>query len=228
MGLNKGEARLGATSKRRITKEVMGRAKEYFTGARPSHDWSHTERVYQTCLKIGPREGADCFVLGLAALLHDIGREDEYASNGAVCHAEASLAKAREILSGYDLPAGDLENVLHCIAAHRYRGEVAPSTLEARVLSDADKLDALGAIGVARAYLWLGEFGRPLYDEPESSDDVMARLPEDDSLQREWLVKLRYLKDRMHTESARRIAASRHRYMERYLRRLEREVKGRA
>lgn len=206
----------------------MDQARAYFVGARPSHDWSHTERVYHTCLKIGAREGADRFVLTLAALLHDVGREDEYASNGAVCHAEASLAKARDILGNYSLPATDLENVLHCIAAHRYRGQVAPTTLEAQVLSDADKLDALGAVGVARAYLWLGEFGRPLYDEPESGGDVMARLPEDDSLQREWLVKLRLLKDRMYTQSARRIAESRHRYMERYLRRLEMEVKGRA
>jgi uncharacterized protein len=214
--------------KRRIISEVAAIAQEYFVGAKPSHDWSHTERVYRTCLKIGSAEGADLFVLSLAALLHDIGREDEYASNGAVCHAEASLAKARDILSAYDLAPAELDNALHCIAAHRFRGETSPATLEAKALSDADKLDALGAIGVARAYLWLGEFGRPLYAEPEDEADVMARVPENDSLQREWLVKLRFLRERMHTVSARRIADSRHQYLARYLRRLEKEVKGQA
>ncbi len=96
------------------------------------------------------------------------------------------------------------------------------------MLSDADKLDALGAVGVARAYLWLGECGRPLFAEPEDEADAMARMPENDSLQREWLVKLRLMRERVHTASARRMADSRHEYMARYLRRLEKEVKGQA
>ena len=219
-------ARLLTSRERRIIQEIEARARDYFIGAKPSHDWSHTQRVYNSCRRIGAREGANLFVLSLAALLHDIGREDEYASEGAICHAEASASRARELLLPYHLPPATLDNVLHCISAHRFRGETSPQTLEAKVLSDADKLDALGAIGVARAYLWLGEFGRPLYEEPEDELDAMTRRPENDSMQREWLVKLRFLKDRMYTTSARRIAESRHRFMAQYLRRLEREVHG--
>jgi uncharacterized protein len=215
-------------SKRQIIDEVTKTAHGFFVGAKPSHDWSHTERVSSMCIRIGTKEHADRFVLALAALLHDIGREEEYASEGAVCHAEASTAKAREILTRYQLEPAVLENVLHSIAAHRFRGDLNPETLEAKVLSDADKLDAIGAIGVARSYLWLGEFGGPLYDEPGDEQDAMQRRPENDSLQREWVVKLRFLKERMYTETARRIAVSRTVYLERYLRRLELEVKGKA
>lgn len=220
--------KLSKEKREQIVGGVMALAREYFVNAKPSHDWSHTERVYHNCLRIGAREGANLFVLALASLLHDIGREDEYASNGAVCHAEVSAAKARDILEGYDLPPEDLENILHSIVTHRYRSERMPLTLEAKVLSDADKLDALGAVGVARAYLWLGEFGRPLWVEADNDGDLMVHAPENDSLRREWRIKLRFLKDGMHTESARRLADSRHRYMARYLRRLEMELNGQA
>ncbi|MGD0783357.1 MAG: HD domain-containing protein, partial [Candidatus Aminicenantales bacterium] len=177
------------------------------------------------CLRIGRREKADLFVLTLAALLHDIGRADEDRSNGRRCHALAGAGRARKILANHGLPEDLTGRVVHCIAAHRYRKAVRPETLEARVLFDADKLDSIGAVGIGRAFLFAGEVGARLHDK---DIDVEKTKPytKDDTAYREFLVKLRHIRDRMTTAEGRRIARRRHAFMVGFFARLNRETTG--
>jgi uncharacterized protein len=191
-----------------------------------AHGWDHAERVWRLCEKIGIREGADLGILELAALLHDIGRGKEKASGGKVCHAAAGAEQAREILEQHGLPPETVERVTHCIAAHRFRGEGSrPRTLEARVLFDADKLDALGAVGVGRAFLFAGEVGARLHN-PEVEIEKTRSYSQEDTAFREFSVKLRKIRDRMLTATGRRMAEDRHGFMVEFFERLHREVRG--
>jgi len=191
-----------------------------------AHGWDHAERVWRLCEHIGTREGADLHVLELAAFLHDIGRAQEKASGGRICHARAGAERARKILEEEGVPPETVERVIHCIASHRFRGENSrPRSLEARVLFDADKLDALGAVGVGRAFLFAGEVGARLHN-PEVDLDKTRSYSREDTALREFSVKLCKIRDRMLTETGRRMAEDRHAYMVSFFERLDREVAG--
>lgn len=204
-----------------VRKEV----KRVFADARGSHDWEHTERVAKLCLHIGKKENADLEVLHLAALLHDIGREHQDKANGTICHAEKGAAIARELLGGYALEEALIEKVVHCIETHRFRGDHVPQSKEAQVLFDADKLDAMGATGIGRAFLFAGEVGAKLHDK-EIVVEHTAAYSREDTAYREYLVKLVTLKDRMLTEEGKRMAQARHQFMVEFFNRLNREVEG--
>ena len=208
---------------------IRARAKGFFRSAPPSHDWSHVERTYRLCVKIGKREKADLQILKAAALLHDIARMDEDASSGKICHAERSATMAEKILKEVKFPRMKIRQVMHCIESHRFRGMRKPMTLEAKVLSDADKLDAIGAIGVARAYAYGGEHGYRLY----------GKIPKNYKLQRfknprihnpviEYRQKLQKIKERLLTKTGREIARGRHRFLTMFFRRLFNEIEGKA
>ena len=191
-----------------------------------SHARDHAERVWRLCEKIGAGEGADLEILELAAFLHDIGRGEEKASGGKVCHARAGAEKARGILEEQGCPPETVNRVTHCIATHRFRGENSrPRTLEARVLFDADKLDALGAVGVGRAFLFAGEVGARLHN-PEVDLEKTRSYSREDTAYREFSVKLRKIRDRMLTETGKRMAEDRHAFMVSFFQRLNREVVG--
>ncbi len=114
------------------------------------HGFPHVERVYDLSLKIGKKFDADIKILKIAALLHDVGRNKEGVKAFKRNHAEISAELANNFLATFDLPKEDIENIIHCIRAHSFSNEIKPKTLEAKILSDADKLDALGAIGLYR------------------------------------------------------------------------------
>ncbi len=149
---------------------------------------------------------------GAAAYLHDIGRVHQDRSGGRICHAERGAAMARDILA--DLPLSDdrRENIIHCVATHRFRRGASPRTIEARVLFDADKLDAIGAVGVARAFLFAGELGARLHS-PEVDVVRAPAYSVDDTGYREYVVKLSRIRERILTASGRRLADERHRFM---------------
>ena len=138
-------------------------ALQHFHDARGSHNWDHTIRVCRLCEHIGTKEGVDMDVLLTAAYLHDIGRSYQDDSNGSICHAQKGAQLAKPILGQLPLSGEQKNNVLHCIRSHRFRGDLRPETPEAKVLFDADKLDAIGAVGVARAFLFAGEVGARLH-----------------------------------------------------------------
>lgn len=195
-----------------LVDDIRCQAQKAFAGASGSHDWQHSLRVHQLCLRIGPEAGADMVVLEAAAYLHDIGRACQDNSNGSVCHAAKGARIAEELLSPLPLEVEQKENIIHCIRAHRYRSDCTPQTIEARVLFDADKLDAIGAIGIARAYLFAGELGACLHN-PDLAPEEAEPYSINDTGHREFAIKLNKIKDRMMTEPGRRIAQGRHDFM---------------
>ncbi len=205
--------------------KVREEARAGFGSARGSHDWDHTERVLELCLRIGRKEKADLEVLRLAAILHDIGREAEDKSGGRLCHGARGAVLAAGILKRHGLERDTISRVVHCIAAHRFRGRQEPESLEAKVLFDADKLDSIGAVGIGRAFLFAGEVGARLHD-PAVDTRKTRPYTREDTAYREFLVKLSRIKDRMHTEEGKRLARERHRFMVGFFDRLNKEARG--
>jgi uncharacterized protein len=172
-------------------------------------------------------EGADGEIVRAAALLHDITRAAED-RRGEGDHAETAAKRAREILLGRGVQPERADAVAQAIAAHRYRGSRQPQTLEARILFDADKLDSIGAIGIARAYAIAGALNQRLWSEPHEGG-IATRDQHRDANHTpvaEFMVKLRYVRDRVHTPAAKKIAQERHDYMSQFFERLGREIRG--
>lgn len=196
-----------------------------YTRAGSAHDFDHVLRVLGLAERIGTAEGADLRIVRTAALLHDVARAE--AAESGQCHALLGSQRARDILAGQ--PTEQVEAVAHAIAAHRFRGTIPPETLEAKVVSDADKLDAIGAIGVARAYAVAGRQGSRLWGvvAPEYHESA-ASSPREHTPVHEYVFKLSTLKDRLYTPTARAIAEGRHHFMAQFFERLDREVRGEA
>lgn len=213
----------------KIIEEIREEAKEYFAKGDSSHDWSHIERVYNSALKIAKEEKANLDVIKIAAYLHDIGRNDEIKSNGKICHATRGVEIAETILSKYDIDEGLVENIKHCILTHRNRNNHHPETIEAKVLFDADKLDSIGAIGIARDFLFAGIYNAPLYTGREKEILKEAdnyAYTRDDTALLEYYHKLSKIKDRIITKTAQKIAKERHEYMKEFFKRFDKEIRG--
>lgn len=204
---------------------TIAEARRYYEGADAVHDFDHVLRVLALAERIAQAEGADLEIVRAAALLHDVEREQAEAQG--FDHAEYAAARAREILAGQS--PEKVEAVAQAIAAHRFRAGPAPATLEAQVLFDADKLDALGAIGVARAFAYGGAHGQRLWT-PLDDVDAARWQAEGDTADHtpvhEFVVKLSRLKERLFTSTGRAIAEERHAYMAAFYARLEAEVRG--
>ncbi|HDZ18770.1 hypothetical protein LCGC14_1971580 [marine sediment metagenome] len=116
------------------------------------HGFSHVKRVLNSCLNIGKKLNANLIILEISALLHDIGRKHENKGNMGKNHAEISAGMALNFLTSRDfkLSQEEIDNIIHSIRSHSFSNIALPNTLEAKILSDADKLDALGAIGLFR------------------------------------------------------------------------------
>jgi uncharacterized protein len=205
---------------------TVDQAHELYTDDDPVHDFDHILRVLALAEHIGAAEGADMEVLRAAALLHDVGRDEAEASGQD--HAQFAAAQARQILDS--APPAKVEAVVQAILAHRFRSGPPPESLEGRVLFDADKLDAIGAIGVARAFAYSGRAGKRLW--APVTDDYLDRwrrgLVESDehTAAHEFAVKLSRLRERLFTSEGRRIAEERHAVMARFFERLADEVTG--
>jgi len=204
-------------------------AQSYYSDEDAAHNFEHVLRVLRLAERIGEAEGADMEVLRAAVLLHDVARVAE--DQGGPCHAEAGAERAREILAGH--PTDKVEAVAHAIATHRFRNSAVPQTLEARILYDADKLDAIGAIGVARAYAIAGRCAQRLWARvPHTYAQRGVEQARGDMTDaehtpvHEFIFKLSQLEDSLFTATARAIAVGRHKYMVQFFERLEREVKG--
>lgn len=200
-------------------------AQAHFASASGSHDWQHTLRVHRLCQTIGPKENADMLVLEAAAYLHDIGRSIQDKSNGAVCHAIKGAQIAARILTDLPIDKERRQNIVQSIRTHRFRDEHAPNSIEARVLFDADKLDAIGAVGVARAYLFAGELGACLHN-PDIAIEQALPYSQNDTGYREYVVKLSKIKDRMLTSEGKRWAEKRHAFMRAFFNRFLDEYEG--
>lgn len=191
------------------------------------HDWYHVDRVRRTAVMIGAAEGADLAMVELAALLHDVA---DWKFHGGDEFAGSRVAS--EWLQSQDASPSVIEQVAQIIDLVSFKGagvETRPATLEGQVVQDADRLDAIGAIGVARAFAYGGHKGRLLYDPltpPTPHDSFAAYKSSSGPTINHFYEKLLLLKDRLHTATARQIATSRHRYMEEFLAQFYREWNG--
>jgi uncharacterized protein len=191
------------------------------------HDWFHIERVCRVALTIGREEGADLAVVELAALLHDIA-DWKFAGGDDRAGPQA----ARAWLERHDVPPATIEQVCEIIASLSFKGagvETPMRTIEGKVVQDADRLDALGAIGIARAFAYGGHKGRLMHDPavpPEMHLSFADYKKNTGPTLNHFYEKLLLLKDRMNTATGRRLAEARHQYMEGYLEQFLAEWKG--
>lgn len=192
------------------------------------HDFDHILRVLRLAERIARAEAADLGIVRAAALLHDWGRAD--AQDSGADHADVAALRATRFLRHRGVPHKTVSAIAHAIRAHRFRTVPDPQTLEARVLFDADKLDAIGAVGIARAFAYGGAHNQRLWTPRGSIDladwEVEGDDPEAHTPVHEFVVKLSRIKDRLYTDEGRRIAVARHRYMEDFYDRLDQEVRG--
>ena len=180
--------------------------RELFRNNSGGHDAAHSLRVYRNAIRIAESEkSCDRDIVALAALLHD-------ADGHKLFHTENN-ANARAFLAGQSVAEAKTERIcrdINAVSFSRNRGR-RPDTLEGKIVQDADRLDAFGAIGIARTFAYGGEHGRTL-----------------DSSIEHFYEKLLLLKDEMNTEAARRMAESRHAFLKQFLKEYEEETNGRA
>jgi uncharacterized protein len=174
-------------------------------GQAGSHGLDHVERVTRLCEMIGAREHADMEILLPAALLHDIARPVE--EERGTPHESEGARIAERFLRSIGYREDLIPPITHAIRTHRYRSKETPGTPEARILADADKLDAMGAVGIGRTFMRVGEQGGTVSDAVEHFHDKLLKLH-----------------DLMQTETARDIARERHTFLTGFLATLEREM----
>lgn len=206
---------------------TIERARELYDDGDSVHDFSHVLRVLHMAERLAELEGADLDMVRTAALLHDISRAEDTDVETAEADAETDHAllaarEARHILAGS--PPEFVDAVAHCIEAHRFRNAVEPETIEAKVLFDADKLDAIGAVGVARAFAYGALIGQPLWGEV-SEGYIPGQSDELHTAHHEFHFKLKRIQERLYTESGRRIAEGRHQFMESFFEQMAAEVR---
>ena len=206
-------------------------ARNWYSQNDPVHGYDHIYRVYMLALRLAESEGADVEIVKAAVLLHDINEfhETELDAQQREEHHIASADFAEKILSTEGWSKKRIVAVKHCIRAHRFRSYAErPNTIEAKILFDADKLDAIGAIGVARAVAYAVRSGQPLFSEVSTKflETGAKESEEPHSAYHEYVVKLSKLKRLLYTSEAKRIAEERHSFMKEFFERLLNELNG--
>ncbi|MCX7124348.1 MAG: HD domain-containing protein [Gammaproteobacteria bacterium] len=204
--------------KEKIILQTKNFIQDHLKNERSGHDWQHIYRVWQTGKYIAELESADLFIVELTALLHDIA--DWKLHDGDI---NAGPAAARIWLTGLDVDKRIIDQVCDIILNMSYKGSGVKSnltTLEGFIVQDADRLDAIGAIGIARAFTFGGAFGQLIYD-PKISIVEHNTFEEYKNKKtttiNHFYEKLLLLKDRMNTETGKNIALKRHQFMEQFL-----------
>jgi uncharacterized protein len=202
---------------------IKKKVERILEGRDPAHDFHHIMRVYKNAKRIGRREGTNMDILLPAVLLHDLVVYPKGSAKSSKSSDE-SADLAENILQSYGYPQEQINQICYCIRAHSYSKRVVPASLEGRILQDADRLDALGAIGIARTFSVGGSENRIFYNP----NDPFCRSDRDlDDMQ--WTLdhfqtKLLELEDFMHTQTAKKIAKERTRFMKLFIRQLQKEI----
>lgn len=202
-------------------------AKSKLLGEGTGHDWWHVYRVWKNAKYIAKIEKADSFVVELSALLHDIA---DWKFNNGDENIGAKVAK--EWFESLNVNEEIIEHVCNIISASSFKGagvENKIKTLEGKILQDADRLDAIGAIGIARTFAYGGSKNRELYNpeiKPEFHTTPEQYKNNKSPTLNHFYEKLLLLKDLMHTDTARKIAEARHAFMLEYLNRFLKEWEG--
>ena len=214
-------------NRKSIISQIEAEVKKQFSGEGTGHDFWHIDSVRKIALKIGRQEGADLFIVELATLLHDIAdhkfHDGDLAIGGKV---------ARKMLLKFQVDPSATDHISNIVDNISFKGAADKSevkSIEGKVVQDADRLDALGAIGIGRAFAIGGHFGRPIYD-PDKKPNL--NLTKEEYVKRKadtinhFYEKLLLLKDRMNTETGKQMAEERHKFTEEYLERFYKEWDG--
>ncbi len=173
---------------------------------RGAHALDHTKRVLAICVELGTELGANLRVLRAAAILHDIGRSRE--AETGISHAILSGEMSRDVLAQQEYSQDEIQHVVDVIRTHRFSEGLEPTSIEGKILSDADNLDAIGAVGVYRSIAYTTHEGQGLQEFLEHADEKLLKL-----------------RDLMYTEPAKRLAAERHEFLESFVERLRQELR---
>lgn len=174
-----------------------------------AHDGEHIYRVLSNAMVIAREEtGVNYDILISACLLHDIGRPDQI-RDPSLCHAAVGCEKAYAFLTDNGFASDFAASVRDCIRTHRFRKNDQPESLEAKILFDADKLDVVGAIGIARTLVYKGTVTEPLYTRREDGTISDGAGEEPHSFFQEYHRKLNKLYDRFYTQAGHRLAQQR-------------------
>ncbi len=191
-------------------------ARAWYGNSDPVHDFDHILRVYRMAEKIALAEGADLEIVRAAALLHDAEGSDPADKARRARHHHASAEFAAEILQAEGWSTERIVAVQHCIRAHRFRDtSEPPQTLEAKIIFEADKLDAIGAIGVARVISFSARVPQPVYAPPSQQfiETGKRESGEPYTSYHEYLFKLSKIRERMFTQTGKALAEERHRVL---------------
>ena len=206
---------------------TVEQARQWYRESDPVHDFDHIMRVYRMAERLAKAEGADLDIVRAAALLHDAesasGNTDE-----RLDHHEAAAYFAGEVLKQEGWADMRIQAVQDCILTHRFRTGSPPETIEAKVLFDADKLDAIGAIGAARALAYAVLAGQPLFSEPSENfrNNYETNPGEAYTAYHEYIFKLSRIQERMQTASGKAIAANRTKTMRQFFEQMQAETRG--
>jgi len=204
--------------------ELREKVKKGFEGGDGSHDFGHVSRVYNNALLLSQDEPVDFDVVRISALLHDIARPLEESKN--ICHAEEGAKMAIEILGEMGVPQDKILKIASAIATHRYSKHLKPESKEAEILQDADRLDALGAITIARIFTYGGKKNRLLYGPNFLSKKVSGEKNTYSSLNHFYDKIFKLKPEGFHTAKAREIAKGRYDFVKQFVDRFEKELEG--
>lgn len=200
----------------RILEKAMACVKDLFAQEYSGHDFFHTYRVLRMAERLAEEEGADLLTVQLAALLHDV---DDRKLSPQTCE---NHLRAVQFLREHGVEDAQIGAIIQIIDEVSFRGtdSVVPSTIEGKCVQDADRLDAIGAIGIARTFAYGGSHHRPLHDPaclPNPDMDAAAYYKSESTSINHFYEKLLLLSGSMTTRSGRRIAQERHRYLQDFL-----------
>lgn len=201
-----------------------------------AHNLDHVFRVYNLCLLIAKYEkDIDLEILIPSALLHDIARvEESQDKTGEIDHAVLGSVIAEDILRTLEYEEEKIEKIKHCIIAHRFRTGNEPNTMEAKILFDSDKLDVIGASGIARTFMLAGQFRQRLTVNESLDEYIKGNTVENGRLKDvskhtpfiEYEVKFKKIPDKLYTDKAKEIGKERLKFMDEYFNRLKSEIEG--
>ena len=199
-----------------------------------AHNLDHVMRVYKLCVLLSKYEkDVDMEILAPAALLHDIARVKESSDKtGKTDHAVVGSEMAEKILQELSYEDEKIERIKHCIIAHRFRTGNEPKTIEAKILFDADKLDAIGAIGISRSFMLAGQFNQRIFDEQSNEKYLSQNAVENGRLKDvskhspliEYELKFKKIPDKLYTDKAKEIGTQRLIFMKSFFNRLNLEM----
>ena len=197
-----------------MDEEIFTKAKQFarniFSNDSSGHDIYHTLRVHDLAATICSQEGGDMDIVRLSALLHDVDDRKLFGDNG--------YANARGFMTSESIPEEMQDSVCRIIGQISFKGKdsVTPDTLEGKIVQDADRMDAIGAIGIARAFAYGGSRGRAMHipnEGPKLNMSEKEYFSNEGTSVNHFYEKLLLLKDMMNTETAKRMAQARHDYM---------------